>query len=104
MSAPLRSLKDIHTRSGSVGAGDAPYKVYMQLTALEISCHRHKVEQKTLQARLKGIHARLRLLESQKTALLRRLPPASGRLSKARTAAHAAADLAQTIGSFRVRY
>jgi hypothetical protein len=69
----IRSVKDIRTRSGTPDQTLVPYKAYMVITALEMEKFRRETERKNLMVRLEGIDNRLRAIEVEKTALIRRL-------------------------------
>jgi len=69
----IRGVKDIHTRSGTPDQVLVPYKAYMVITALEMEKFRRETERKNLMVRLESINNRLRVIEAEKTALIRRL-------------------------------
>ena len=69
----IRSVKDIRTRSGSPDQTLVPYKAYMVITALEMEKFRRETERKNLAVRLESINNRLRMIEAEKTTLIRRL-------------------------------
>jgi hypothetical protein len=69
----IRGVKDIRTRSGSPDQVLVPYKAYMVITALEMEKFRRETERKNLTVRLESINNRLRTIEAEKTALIRRL-------------------------------
>jgi hypothetical protein len=50
-----------------------PYKAYMAITVLEMEKFRREIERNSLTLRLNNVNARLETVESEKTALLRRL-------------------------------
>jgi hypothetical protein len=69
----IRSVKDIRTRSGAPDQVIVPYKAYMAITALEMEKFRRETERKNLTLRLINVNARLRMVDSEKEALLLRL-------------------------------
>jgi hypothetical protein len=69
----IRSIKDIRTRSGAPDQVLVPYKAYMAITALEMERFRRETERDNLACRLDNINSRLRTVEAEKAALLRRL-------------------------------
>jgi len=69
----IRGVKNIRTRSGTPDQILVPYKAYMVITALEMEKFRRETERKNLMVRLESINNRLRVIEAEKTALIRRL-------------------------------
>lgn len=69
----LRGLANIRTHSGTSDGVTVPYKAYMAVTTLELEKFRRETERANLLTRLESISTRLRFIESEKTALLRRL-------------------------------
>jgi hypothetical protein len=69
----IRGVKDIRTHSGTPDQVIVPYKAYMAITALEMEKFRRQTERDNLVLRLNNVIARLRTVESEKAALLRRL-------------------------------
>ena len=69
----IRGVKDIRTRSGTPDQVIVPYKAYMAITAMEMEKFRRETERDNLTVRLNHVNARLQTVESEKTALLRRL-------------------------------
>jgi hypothetical protein len=100
----IRSLKDIRSRSATPDQVIVPYKAYMVITALEMEKFRRQTERQNLVTRLKNICARLRLIETEKVALLDRLGKLPGPRSGARQAAGARALGQRPIGGFRLKY
>jgi len=79
----IRSVKDIRTRSGTPDQVLVPYKAYMVITAMEMEKFRRETERKNLAVRLESIDNRLRVIEVEKTALIRRLGKApAGKTAK----------------------
>ena len=69
----IRGIKDIRTCSGSPDQLIVPYKAYMAITALEMEKFRRETERGSLLLRLNHVNTRLQTVESEKTALLKRL-------------------------------
>jgi len=69
----IRGVKDIRTRSSTPDQVIVPYKAYMAVTALEMEKFRREIERANLTLRLNNVNARLETVESEKTALLKRL-------------------------------
>jgi hypothetical protein len=69
----IRGVKHIRTRSGAPDQVVVPYKAYMAITALEMEKFRRETERANLVQRLDNLNGRLRMVESEKAALLRRL-------------------------------
>jgi hypothetical protein len=100
----IRGLKDIRTRSATPDQVIVPYRAYMVITALEMEKFRRQTERQSLVTRLKNICARLRLIETEKTALLDRLGKLPGPRCSARQAAGTRALGQRPIGGFRLKY
>lgn len=67
----LRGLQDIRTRSGTIDRGDTPpYKVYMNLSCLEMEKFRRGKEKEDATRRIENINSRFRDIEAEKVELL----------------------------------
>lgn len=73
----VRSLRDIRTAS-SMNDQRANYKVYQKLSSLEMAKLRLENERESLVARLLEVEERIRELEGEEVALVRRLTSRGG--------------------------
>ncbi len=73
MAIPSKGLNNIRTLSGRVDQVSLPYRIYMQITCLEMEKARRNVERKNSSQRIREIDARLEEIEKQKEALLQAL-------------------------------
>jgi len=101
----LRGLQDIRTRSGTIDRGDTPpYKVYMNLSCLEMEKFRRSKEKEGAMRRIENIDSRFRDIEAEKVELLQFLNhPNRGR---ARPVPEAVSDpvASPTSKVFKIRY
>jgi DNA repair exonuclease SbcCD ATPase subunit len=65
----IRSVKDIHTHSGSVAQAAIPYKMYMRISCLEMEKARRLKEKEQALARIDLIDTRVMEIEAEKQAL-----------------------------------
>lgn len=102
----VRSLRDIRTPS-SMNDQKANYKVYQKLSSLEMAKLRLENERESLVTRLVEVEERIRELEGEEVALVRRLTSRGGD-AWAETPAVQAEDGASTpdpgTGGFKLRY
>jgi len=77
----LRGVQDIRTRSGTIDRGNTPtYKVYMNLSCLEMEKFRRGKEKEDALRRIENINSRFRDIETEKGKLLRSMThPERGR-------------------------
>lgn len=99
-----RGVKDIRTRSGTPDQNIVPYKAYMVITALEMEKFRRGTERQNLIARLKNVSARLRTIDTEKTALLGRLSKLPDSQAGARRVSNLGAPRSRFVGGFKHQY
>lgn len=101
----LRGLQDIRTHSGKVERGNTPlYKVYMNLSCLEMEKFRRGKEREGARQRMENIDARFRDIEAEKRELLQSLNnPNRGRPRPVREAEPDPAP-PWTTREFKIRY
>jgi hypothetical protein len=113
MSTQRKGLNSLRTLSGRVNQIFTPYRAYMQITCLEMEKSRRLQEQKSAEARIAGIHARLREIEAEKQNLQQALRRAGAEAAvtareavvegKSRSREAYAAELPNRVG-FRLKY
>ncbi|HWO99042.1 MAG TPA: hypothetical protein VNL74_00205 [Methylococcus sp.] len=113
MSTQRKGLNSLRTLSGRVNQTFTPYRAYMQITCLEMEKSRRLQEQKSAEARIAGIHARLREIEAEKQNLQQALRKAgaetavtareAGAEGKSRSREAHAAESPNRVG-FRLKY
>ena len=73
MAMPTRGLRNLRTLSGRADAGCSPYRVYMQVTCLEMEKARRGSERRAAALRIAEIDTRLHEIEVEKTRLLQKM-------------------------------
>ena len=73
MGVPRKTMRDIKTLSGRVDRIASPYMAYMQITCLEMERARKGRERASAIQRVENLDARLREIDTEKSALLRAL-------------------------------
>lgn len=69
MATQRKGISSVRTLSGRVNQTFTPYRAYMQITCLEMEKSRRLEEQKSAEARIAGIRARLREIEEEEQLL-----------------------------------
>jgi hypothetical protein len=70
MAIPSKGLNHIQTLSGRVDQLALPYRVYMQVTCLEMEKARRQSERRSARCRMAALDARLQEIEVEKANLL----------------------------------
>jgi len=100
----IRGVKDIRTHFATPDQTLVPYKAYMVITVLEIEKFRRQTERQNLITRLKNLSARLRLIDTEKAAILDRLGKLPARPSGARSASNLNGPGSRPVGGFKLKY
>jgi len=104
MPVPLRGLRTIRTWAGRVDRVCLPHRAHLQIACLEIEKTRRASERTTASRRVAELDARLREIEAEQAALLRRLAERSK--GKRIDSSGAGMNLTppRTANAFRIRY
>jgi hypothetical protein len=70
MAIPTKGLNNIHTLSGRVDQVSLPYRIYMQITCLEMERARRDKERQSATQRITEIDTRLKQIDQAKQELL----------------------------------
>jgi hypothetical protein len=70
MAVPTKGLNNIRTLSGRVDQVSLPYRIYMQITCLEMERSRRDKERQSASQRIMEIDARLKQIDQAKQELL----------------------------------
>ena len=70
MAIPTRGIRNLRTLSGRADAGSSPYRVYMQVTCLEMEKARRGSERRAAALRIAEIDTRMHEIEVEKARLL----------------------------------
>ena len=104
MAIPTKGVKNIRTLSGRVDQVSLPYRIYMQITCLEMERARRDRERKSATQRIMEIDARLGEIDKAKQELLQ----AVSTNGKGLPAHLPGLDVKPTIrrgsGGFKIRY
>jgi len=100
----IRGVTDIRTHAGTPDQVIVPYKAYMAITALEMEKYRRETEHQNLTTRLKSVNARLRRIDTEKTALLARLKKLPAPQAGARRVPQVSTLRSRSVGGFKLQY
>lgn len=100
----IRGVTDIRTHSGTPDQVIVPYKAYMAITAMEMEKFRRETEHQNLTTRLNSVSARLRRIDTEKTALLARLKKLPAPQAGARRVSNVSTLRSRPVGGFKFQY
>ena len=69
----IRGVKDIRTHAGRTNLAAPPYQAYFRIGALEMEIARRATERESAMKRVNNIDARVREIEAEKNALLKKI-------------------------------
>jgi hypothetical protein len=105
MAIPTKGLTNIRTLSGRVDQISLPYRVYMQITCLEMEKARRDMERKSASRRIALIDARLDEIDKAKHELLQAVAASGqGRMPGRLPGLELKPAPRRSAGGFKIRY
>ena len=95
----IRGVKDIRTHAGRTNLAAPSYQAYFRIGALEMEIARRATERESAMRRVNNIDARVREIEAEKNALLKKIATDRQGLLPERTQSKS-----KVAGNFKIRY
>lgn len=104
MAIPTKGLTSIRTLSGRVDQVSLPYRIYMQITCLEMERARRDRERRSATERIMEIDARVKQIDQAKEELLRAVSAKGKGLPARLPGIEVKPAIRRGAGGFRIRY
>jgi hypothetical protein len=104
MAIPTKGLTNIRTLSGRVDQVSLPYRIYMQITCLEMERARRDRERKSATQRIMEIDARVKQIDQAKQELLQAVSAKGKGLPARLPGLEVKPTIRRGAGGFKIRY
>ncbi len=104
MAIPSKGLNNIRTLSGRVDQVSLPYRIYMQITCLEMEKARRGKERQSSAQRITEIDARLKEIDQAKQELLQAVSTKGKGLPARLPGLELKPTIRRGAGGFKIRY